>query len=110
MGIDPVVQGLWRVHTISYDEARTVKPMGGIAFARVGAYEVEILLGKRKRVAVERVYIVDDANGNPANLVEFSGGMVWIITKKPGQRYVAVQAGRACPDTKEEVRFVVTVH
>jgi hypothetical protein len=107
LDIDPVVRGVWSVHAISKDKGETVERVEPAQMlCRVGATKVRMANGTEMNV--EKVVIMEDQQGNPMNAVRFDSGVVWGISKKPGQPYVLVQVFDGT-DFHETLRVLVTV-
>jgi S1-C subfamily serine protease len=108
--LDPVLRGNWRLYATSKNRGETVdQSAGGVLFAQASAIFVR-LFGGGKRMQINTVYVNHDDNGDPGNLVLFSTGVLWTVTKKPNQEYVVVQVGHV-EDSQivETFRFLVTV-
>jgi len=109
LDFDPVLQGVWRLHATSSDGGNTIAPADGSVFCRVFATKVRFLDGRE--LFVNRVLIVTDNSGNPGNMVEFTNGTVWAISKSPGQGLVLVQVfvKQSNGELAETFRAVVSV-
>jgi hypothetical protein len=75
-----------------------------VALARVYATKVKLISGEV--MEVEKVLIVNDSKGNPGNLIKFTHGTIWGITKDPGQPYMRLEVLNA--DFKPTAIFLVT--
>lgn len=106
--IDPILRGKWMVHAISEDRGLTVSELD---------VPRELLRATRTTVRftdegdlqkLERILISEDDDGNPAHVMKFTDGSVWIVTKKPDNPFFLVQ--EINQDTlKETIRIVFTV-
>jgi hypothetical protein len=104
--LDPAVQGVWHAVASSKDRGKTIDYKDGSAFAHVSATRVK-MVGYPDFI-VEKVIICKDFEGNLGDIVRFTNGVVWTISKKPGQPYVLVQEFDARGE-EESVRVVITV-
>jgi hypothetical protein len=105
--IDPAVRGVWRLYVTSEDRGKTTKSFNGEQFATVHPTRVEI--GTNDVLNVSNVYICEDDEGHPANLVVFSNHVMWIVTKRPNQQFILVQVVKVqSGKVQETFRFVVT--
>ena len=105
LDIDPVLQGVWKLHITSNDGGKTLENKGGSVIARVSATTVKLVGGGL--LVAEKIVIFKDNAGNPGNMIMFRNGVVWVITKKPDQSYVLVQC--MVDGKKESLRLLVTV-
>jgi hypothetical protein len=104
--IDPVLRGVWMIHATSNDRGTTIAEVSPPeALCRVTAASVRY--GDGRVLRVEKVLIIEDDNGNPANTIGFDNGVIWIVSKQPGQRFVLVQV--FADGKKESLRVLVTV-
>ena len=105
--IDPALRGRWRLHATSGDGGRTRKSYDGIPFSNTFPMRVEF--SNRDELSVSNVYIFKDDAGNAGNLVFFTSGTTWLVTKTPNQPFILVQVvGLKGGKTKETFRLVVT--
>jgi hypothetical protein len=107
LDIDPVLQGEWQLHATSRDQGKTVAWVQG-AFCRVTATKVRFVDGDE--LVAEKIIIVKDRERKPSNIIWFTNGTIWCVSKKLGQKYILVQKcemdGKAA---KETFRFLVSV-
>lgn len=105
--IDPALRGRWRLQATSGDGGRTSKTYDGVPFANTFPMRVEF--PNRDELSVSNVYIFKDDLGHPGNLVFFTSGTTWLVTKTPDQPYILVQVvGLRGGKTKETFRLLVT--
>ena len=106
LDIDPVLQGVWMVHATSEDRGAHIKRVDPAeALCRVSASKVRFATGEEMRV--RKVLVVKDDGGYPANAIGFEDGVLWIVTKRPGQAYVLVQVFQ--DGEAETFRALITV-
>ncbi len=109
LDIDPALQGLWKLHATSNDKGKTIEKHDGVVFARVSGTKIRTIAGEGATLTVDKVFIVKDDDGNPANLVKFTNGTVWMITKEPKQTLILVGVMEFVDGKlREKVRFLVT--
>lgn len=102
--IDPVVQGTWFIQWTS-DEGT----MDGSPICKVYGDRVVMLDAKRTTMYVQNVAIIKDKMGYPGNLVQFSNGTWWGITKPPQLNGMVLVQVLKFPTGEETYRFSVTV-
>lgn len=108
LDLDPAIQGLWKLHVTSNDEAKTLEQHDAVPFARVTGTKVKTTLAEDPMV-VEKVVIFTPKGKDPTNLVRFTNGTIWWISKpKRGTNMVLIQVLNT--DLEETFRFLVTVH
>lgn len=110
LGIDEALHGVWMLHSVSDDEGETVEevgPEGGVPFCNVTTTQVRFT--ERPPLTVEAVFVTPDGAGFPANAVTFTNGTVWIITKRPGEKFALIHVLDPENEFAETYRFLVTI-
>jgi hypothetical protein len=105
LGLDPILRGLWSLHAISRDGGATVdavQPAEDLAVATA----TRITFADGTVRTINRVVIVDDDNGNPANIALLDNGTILVFTKQKGNELILVQV---IVDEAETTRWVITV-
>jgi len=107
LDIDPVLHGVWYVHSIKGKKEKKfkrVKPPA--ALCKVSASKVTASGGSVMRVV--KVLIIKDSKGNPGNAIKFNNGMTWaVFSSKKGGNLFLLQAFD--PSYKEVMRAIFEV-
>lgn len=108
--MDPILRGVWLLQGSSKDKGKTVTEHNGEEFCRVSETKVRMLVGERKTLTVNRIFVIRDEDGDPGHVVRFETGVIWGITKKPKSKFVLIQVFREEDEQfVETIRFLVTV-
>lgn len=112
IGLDPAIRGVWNIYATSEDKGKTlnyVEDENGNLMSKefAVAKATEIVFADGKKVEVKSVLIIEDDEGNPANLVDLNNGNKLAISKKPGQAFVLIQVYDS--EFEEKSRFLIAV-
>lgn len=105
LGLDPILRGLWSLHATSDDGGVTVDAVQPAEDLAVATATRITFAGGIVRT-VDRVIIVDDNDGNPANIAVLDNGTILVFTKQEGNELILVQI---MINDEETTRWVITV-
>jgi hypothetical protein len=107
--IDPVIQGVWRMHAMSKDGGVTKEAVNveGVVFCRARA--TAILLSDGTELKVDKVVIWNDRDGNPANAITFTNNSnVWAVSSTDNPRIFMLEVHSSDLKT-EHLRGAITI-